>query len=200
MTSILQAAFRYFTPIPEQTPPLVQKTSLWFRLPLELREQIYTDFFADHASSPLYISPTENSIFTDPIAEGTHHTALLRTCKAIHAEALAILHATHNVHLLISDPAALSWKPAPPSAAPTVYHPQTTVCSRSHMLDLLQHHLTHVTVTVRLTTVSSSTLIVQKLAWLLEMLGRREERLAHLKLHVLDNLTPGENIKGLRLL
>lgn len=191
MTFILQAAFRYFTPIPEQTPPLLQKTSLWFRLPLELREQIYTDYFADHApSSPLYISPTENTVFADPIKEGTHHTALLLTCKAIHAEALPILHATHTTHLLISDPKALSWKPAPPSAdEPTVYHPQTRVCPRSHLLDLLQHRLTRVTVTVRLTTVSSSTLLVQKLAWLLEMLGRREEKLRHLKLHVLDNMT-----------
>jgi hypothetical protein len=189
MTAILQAAFRYITPIPEQAPPLVQKTSLWFRLPYELREQIYLDFFAEHVSSTLYISPTENCIFADPITEGTHHTALLRTCKAIHAEALPILHATHNVHLLVSDPRGLSWNVAPPSPTPTVYHPQTRVCSRSDMLDLLQHRLTRVTVTVRLTSVSPSTRLVQKLAWLLEMLGRREKRLAHLKLHVLDNMT-----------
>ena len=189
MTAILQAAFRYFTTPPEQTPPAVQKTSLWFRLPLELREQIYTDFFAEHAPYSLYISPTENSIFADPVAEGTHHTALLRTCKAIHAEALPILHATHNTHLLISDPRVLSRKLAPPSPTPIVYHLQTRVCSRTDMLDLLQHRLAHVTITVKLTTVSPHTLIVQKLAWLLEMLGRREERLSHLKLHVLDNMT-----------
>jgi hypothetical protein len=189
MTAILQAAFRYFTPIPEQTPPSNQETALWFRLPLELREQIYTDFFAEHASSPLYISPTENCIFADPITEGTHHAALLRTCKAIHAEALPILHAKHNIHLLISDPMVLSRKLTPPSAAPIVYHSQTRVCSRLHLLELLQHCLTRVTVAVRLTTVSPHTLIVQKLAWLLEMLGRREKRLEHFKLHVLDNLT-----------
>lgn len=189
MTAILQAAFRYFTPTPEQAPPLVQKTSLWFRLPLELREQVYSDLFSEHASSSLYISPTENSIFAEHVTEGTHHTALLRTCKAIHAEALPILHATHNIHLLVSDPMVLSRKSAPPSSIPKVYHPQTRVCSRTDMLELLQHHLTHVTITVRLTTVSPHTLLVQKLAWLLEMLGRREKRLSHLKLHVLDNLT-----------
>jgi len=56
------------------------------------------------------------------------------------------------------------------------------------MLALLQRHLTYVTITVRLTSVSPHTLIVQKLAWLLEMLRRRERKLEHLKLHVLDNL------------
>jgi hypothetical protein len=189
MTAILQAAFRYFEPPLVPTPPLVQKTSLWFRLPLELREQIYSEFFADHALSFLYISPTEGSVFADPVAEGTHHTALLRTCKAIHAEALPIMHANHGIHLLVSDPLVLSREPAPPAAAPTIYHPETKVCSRKYMLWLLQHRLTDVTITVRLTTVSPRTLIVQKLAWLLEMLRRREHKLQHLKLHILNNLT-----------
>lgn len=189
MTAVLQAAFRYCTPVPEHAPLPTQERSLWFRLPLELREQIYVEYFANHASPSLYISPTENCVFADPITEGTHHTALLRTCKAIHAEALPILHSTHSIQLLISDPMVLSRKLAPPSAAPIVYHPQTRVCSRSHMLDLLQHRLTRVTITVRLTTVSPHTLLVQKLAWLLEMLGRREKRLENLKLQVHDNLT-----------
>lgn len=189
MTAIMQAALRYFAPPTERTPPLVQETSLWFRLPLELREQIYTDFFAEHVSPPLYISPTEISIFGDPIAEDTHHTALLRTCKAIYAEALPIIHATHNIHLLISDPLILAAMPAPPTAPPIVYHPPLPVCSRSRMLELLQQRLAHVTITVRLTSVSPHTLIVQKLAWLLEMLGRRGTRLASLNLHVLDNLS-----------
>ena len=190
MSAILQAAFRYFTPVSEQTPPLVQKTSLWFRLPLELREKIYSDFFAEHASSPLYISPTETSIFADPIEKGSHHTALLCTCKAIHVEALPILHATHNIHLLVSDPLVLRNKPAPPSStAPMLYRPQTPVCSRRYMLWLLQRRLANVTITFRMTSVSPHTLIVQKLAWLLEMLRRREKKLARLKLHILDNLS-----------
>jgi hypothetical protein len=189
MTAILQAAFRYLAPVPEQTPPLLQKTSLWFRVPLELREQIYSDLFAEHALSPLYISPTEGTIFADPVAEGTHHTALLRTCKAIHAEALPILYATHNINLLVSDPLVLRNKPAPPSSTgPMSYRPQTPVCSRRYMLWLLQRRLTHVTIYFRMTSVSPHTLIVQKLAWLLEMLRRREKKLARLKLHVLDNL------------
>jgi hypothetical protein len=189
MTAILQAAFRYFEPPLVPTPPLVQKTSLWFRLPLELREQIYSEFFADHALSFLYISPTEGSVFADPVAEGTHHTALLRTCKAVYAEALPILHANHSIHLLVSDPLMLSRKLAPPAAAPSVYHPPAKVCSRRYMLWLLQHRLTRVTITVRLTSVSSRSLIVQKLAWLLEMLRRRENKLEYLKLHILINLT-----------
>ena len=188
MTAVLQAAFRYFEPFPEQTPPLVQTTSLWFRLPTELREQIYSEFFADHELSFLYISPTESSIFANPVAESAQHTALLRTCKAIHAEALPILHATHSVHLLVSDPAVLSRMPAPQAPKPTVYHPEAKVCSRAYMLWLLQNHLTRVTITVRLTSVSPSTLIVQKLAWILEMLRRREKKLEFLKLYVLDNL------------
>jgi hypothetical protein len=189
MSAILQATFRYFTPAPEQTPPLVQKTSPWFRLPLELREQIYSDFFAQHAPSSLYISPTEAAIFADLVAEDTHHTALLRTCKAIYTEALPILHATHNIHLLVSDPLVLGGKPSPPSRGPIAYHPQGRVCSRMYMLWLLQHRLTRVTITFGMTSVSPHTLIVQKLAWLLEMLRRRKRKLEYLKLHVVDNLT-----------
>lgn len=159
-----------------------------FRLPLELREQIYSDFFADHTVSSLYISPGEHSVLASPVAEGAHHTALLRTCKAIHAEALSILYAMHNINLLVSDPRVLSDRPCLLLTAPVVYLPQTPVCSRSHMLELLQHRLERVTITVRLTTVSPHTLIVQKLAWLIEMLRRRKSKLEFLTLHVLDNL------------
>lgn len=188
MLATIRTACRYLAPVVAPLPPSVQDTSLLFRLPLELREQIYSDFFADHTSSPLYISSGENPVLAGRVTEGTHHTALLCTCKAVHAEALPILYGTHNVNLLMSDPRILNIRPSPRSVAPIVYLPQTPVCSRSHMLQLLQHRIKHVTITVRLTTVSPHTLIVQKVAWLIEMLRRRESKLKHLTLHVLDNL------------
>jgi hypothetical protein len=189
MFALLWTAYRYFVPLPAPAPSSTQDTSLWFRLPLELREEIYILLFSDHAFEPLYISPGNKSVLAGPVLQGRYHAALLRTCKAVHAEAIPILHATHNIHLLLSDPLHLSRLPSPCSATPTTYLPKTLVCSRDHMLELIAHRFKYLTITVRLTSVSSGTLIVQKLAWILEMLRRREGNLEHLTLHILDNLS-----------
>lgn len=188
MFAAAHAAYRYLVPAPAPPPPSSQESSLWFRLPIELREEIYTYFFSDHVSAPLYISPGSESVLAEPVADNANHTALLRTCRAVHAEALSILHATHNINLLVSDPRVLSRQPSPCPTIPITYLPETLVCPRLFMLQLLTHRLKRVTITVRLTSVSPHTLIVKKLAWLLEMLRRRERRLEHLKLHVLNNL------------
>jgi hypothetical protein len=189
MSALLRKAYHYFVHIPTPTPPSTQDSSLWFRLPLELREEIYTHLFSDHVSEPLHISPVNKSVLAGPVAEGKHHGALLRTCKAVYAEAIPILHAIHNTHLLISDPLALGRRPSPSSGAPIVYFPKTLVCPRDYMLELVTHRLKHVTITMRLTSVSSHSLIVQNLAWILEILRRRESALEHLTLHMLDNMS-----------
>jgi hypothetical protein len=189
MSDLLWTAYRYFVRTPTSTPPSTQDSSLWFRLPLELREEIYTHLFSGHASEPLHISPVNKSVLTGQVAEGRHHVALLRTCKKVYAEATPILHAIHNIHLLISDPLALGKRPSSASAAPIIYFPKTLVCPRDHMLELVTHRLKHATITVRYTSVSSHSYIVQKLAWILEVLRRRESTLEHLTLHILDNLS-----------
>jgi hypothetical protein len=189
MSTLLWTVYRYFLRTPAPTPPSTQNTSLWFRLPHELREEIYTYHFSDHAPEPLHLSSVDKSVRAGPVTQGRRHVALLRSCKAVYAEAIPILHAVHNIHLLISEPLALGRRPSPSSAAPIIYPPKTLVCSQDYMLELITHRLKHVTITVRLTSVSSDSLSVQRLAWILEILRRRETNLEHLTLHVLDNLS-----------
>jgi hypothetical protein len=192
MFALVWKVCRYFVRIPAPAPPSstsTQDSSLWFRLPLELREEIYAYHFSDIAPEPLHLSPVGNSVLAGPVAQGRHHIALLRTCKAVYTEAIPVLYAIHNIHLLISDPLVLGRRPSPSSAAPIIYFPKTLVCSRDHMLELITHRLKHVTITMRLTSASSHSHIVQKLAWILEILRLRESNLKHLTLHVLDNLS-----------
>jgi hypothetical protein len=189
MSALLRTAYRYFVRTPTPTPPLTQDSSLWFRLPLELREEIYTHLFSGHASEPLHISPVNRLVLAGPVAKGRHPVALLRTCKKVYAEATPILHAIHDIHLLISDPLALGRRLSTSSTVTVIYFPKTQVCSRDYMLELVTHRLKHVTITMRYTSVSSHSHIVQKLAWILEILRRRESNLEHLTLHVIDNLS-----------
>lgn len=190
MFAARQLVSSYLTTTPEPTPaqPAMQDESLLFRLPLEIREQIYSYHFADQAYSSLYISPDSKSILSNPVAEGTNHTALLRACKAIYAEALPILHTIHDVHLLVSHPARLERQPQPRNRNKVVYLPETHVCSQQSMLQSLQHRITRVSITVQLDSFSPYSPIVQKLAWLLEVLNRRQKKLESLTIHVYDNL------------
>lgn len=191
MFATAQKAHDHVVPLPASEPPSTQESSLWFRLPLELREEIYDYFFSNNAmygSAPLYISPENDSVFASPVAKGSHRAALLRTCKAIQTEAWPFLHAPQHINLEILDSQALSGPPISRLVERMGHPPQTPVCSRDHMLQLITNRLKHVSITVRLTYDSPYTLIVQHLAWIIEMLRRRERKLHDLILRVLNNV------------
>lgn len=93
-----------------------------------------------------------------------------------------------SISLEILDSQAFSGPPVSRLVERMGHPPQTPVCSRDHMLQLITNRLKHVTITVRLTYDSPYALIVQHFAWIIEMLRRREEKLDHLTLRVLNNV------------
>lgn len=71
-----------------------QRMSIFFRLPAELRNQIYEDLLCANTPSKL------QDIAAAPRlpAPAPTHPAILATCKRIHAEATDLLYSTHVFH------------------------------------------------------------------------------------------------------
>lgn len=102
--------------ISEATNPRMssQTDSPFFRLPAELRNQIYALLLAPNASSSL--SHLASSPRVPVAAKGTLHPAIVRTCARIHCEATSFLYSPHvftaHASLLTSLPHLVS--PASP--------------------------------------------------------------------------------------
>lgn len=94
-------ALRRLTPPPP--PNNAVEASPLFRLPTELRIQIYEYVLADSSLCPLYIEGHNVRALQRSPSSGTH-TALMRTCRAVHLEATDLLYENHTLHLLLLRP------------------------------------------------------------------------------------------------
>ncbi|KAK5128571.1 hypothetical protein LTR85_003242 [Meristemomyces frigidus] len=95
-----------FNPNPPPSPPHhAGKSSPLFYLPPELRIQIFEYVLAESSRCPLYIEGHNvRSLQHAPLG---HHTALLRTCRAINLEAADTLYEEHELHLLLLRPSLI---------------------------------------------------------------------------------------------
>lgn len=159
---------------PSPAPHLAVNDSPLFRLPPELRVQIYEHLFADSTLCPLYIEG-ENIRSSHRTPSG-HHTALLRTCRAIAREASDTLYSHHPLHLLLLRPSLTE-----------DHRPYPIVCT---LADLTQHlqRIHHLGITVEygrsLFQQSTATLLLR---WVWYVLHARTSPLESLTLRMTDD-------------
>ncbi|KAK3637318.1 hypothetical protein LTR56_013667 [Elasticomyces elasticus] len=170
---------------PSTPPPPEQATdnSPLYRLPIELRTQIYEYVLADSTLSPLFIEGRNvRSAFKTgghTKAHGTH-TALLRTCRKINIEAQPLLPKVHELHLLLRRP----------DIGRPIYadgnHP--IVCSVAELQDLLVGPLRNLSITCEYGySVFQQHTSVLLLRWICLLLRRREKPLESLVLRCTDD-------------
>lgn len=104
-----------------------QKASLFFRLPAELRNQIYTALLCPDAVNLHSITHRANDLnvrhYNQTSTATSLHPAILSTCRMIHDEATALLYAPHVFH---AHPALLTSLPHLTSFAKPVLYPSVT--------------------------------------------------------------------------
>ncbi|OAG02443.1 uncharacterized protein CC84DRAFT_1062960, partial [Paraphaeosphaeria sporulosa] len=104
-----------------------QEASLFFRLPAELRNQIYADLLCPDAVNLHSITNRENNLnvrhYNQTSTATSLHPAILSTCRKIHDEATALLYAPHIFH---AHPSLLASLPHLTSSAKPVLYPSVT--------------------------------------------------------------------------
>ena len=98
-----------------------QKDSLFFRLPAELRNQIYDELLCLETPNLKELAQLDHHLDTPPAL----HPAILSTCRRIHEEATDLLYTTHIFH---AHPSLLASLPHLASSAQPVIYP--TVLSK----------------------------------------------------------------------
>lgn len=93
-----------------------QEDSIFFRLPAELRNQIYDELLCPCAPSIKDLAQSSTSITTPQL-----HPAILSTCRRIHKEAANLLYTTHVFH---AHPSLLTSLPHLASSAKPVLYPK----------------------------------------------------------------------------
>ncbi|KAH7083669.1 hypothetical protein FB567DRAFT_529661 [Paraphoma chrysanthemicola] len=93
-----------------------QKESLFFKLPAELRNQIYEELLCPDSSNIKELAKREYHSCTPPAL----YPAILSTCRKIHEEATDLLYTTHIFH---AHPALLTSLPHLASSAKPVLYP-----------------------------------------------------------------------------
>ncbi|KAK4956306.1 hypothetical protein LTR10_005828 [Elasticomyces elasticus] len=168
------------------TPPSPEEAtenSPLYRLPIELRTQIYEYVLADSTLSPLFIEGRNvRSAFKTgghTKAHGTH-TALLRTCRMINIEAQPLLPKVHELHLLLRRP----------DIGRPIYadgnHP--IVCSVAELQDLLVGPLRNLSITCEYGySIFQQHTSVLLLRWVCLLLRRRGKPLESLVLRCADD-------------
>ncbi|KAK5680601.1 hypothetical protein LTS10_007534 [Elasticomyces elasticus] len=170
---------------PSTPPPLEQaiENSLLYRLPIELRTQIYEYVLADSTLSPVFIEGRNvRSAFKSTGHSKAHgtHTALLRTCRKINIEAQPLLAKVHELHLLLRRP----------DIGRPIYadgnHP--IVCSVAELQNLLVGPLRNLSITCEYGySVFQQHTSVLLLRWVCLLLRQREKPLESLVLRCTDD-------------
>ncbi|KAF2439796.1 hypothetical protein P171DRAFT_323980, partial [Karstenula rhodostoma CBS 690.94] len=101
-----------------------QEASLFFRLPAELRNQIYTELLCPDAVNLHSITKRANDLnvrhYNETSTATSLHPAILSTCRKIHDEATQLLYAPHIFH---AHPSLLASLPHLTSSAKPVLYP-----------------------------------------------------------------------------
>ncbi|KAF2031160.1 hypothetical protein EK21DRAFT_63872 [Setomelanomma holmii] len=93
-----------------------QKNSLFFKLPAELRNQIYEELLCPNTPNIKDLAKCDHQQITSPIL----YPAILSTCRKIHEEATDLLYTTHIFH---AHPTLLASLPHLTSSAKPVLYP-----------------------------------------------------------------------------
>ena len=101
-----------------------QEDSLFFRLPAELRNQIYVDLLCPDAGNLKGLTKKANDLsvrhYNQTSTSTSLHPAILSTCRRVHDEATSLLYAPHIFH---AHPSLLTSLPHLTSAAKPVLYP-----------------------------------------------------------------------------
>ncbi|TKA74568.1 hypothetical protein B0A55_06317 [Friedmanniomyces simplex] len=157
---------------PATAPPplsIAIHASPLFHLPPELRTQIYSYVLSDSSLAPLFIEGTNvraaHTGHSFSNGEGTH-TALLRTCRAVHYETQPLLLEVHELHLLLRRPEIVEDKGVYP-----------VVCSVQHLQRLLEGDLRRLSLTCEHgSSMPQQRTSVLLLRWVCLLLRRRHGR------------------------
>jgi hypothetical protein len=98
----------------QSSNPIEQDYSPFFRLPAELRNQIYTELLCPDTPTIKALAQESHHV------SSTLHPSILSTCRKIHAEATDLLYTTHTFH---AHPSLLTSLPHLSSAAKPVLYP-----------------------------------------------------------------------------
>ncbi|KAF1978767.1 hypothetical protein BU23DRAFT_412932, partial [Bimuria novae-zelandiae CBS 107.79] len=101
-----------------------QEDSLFFRLPAELRNEIYTALLCPDAGNFKSLTEKANDLsvrhYNQTSTSTSLHPAILSTCRRIHDEATSLLYAPHTFY---AHPALLTALPHLTSSAKPVLYP-----------------------------------------------------------------------------
>lgn len=101
-----------------------QEDSLFFKLPAELRNQIYVDLLCPDAGNLKGLTKRVNDLnvrhYNQTSTVTSLHPAILSTCRRVHDEATSLLYAPHIFH---AHPSLLTSLPHLTSAAKPVLYP-----------------------------------------------------------------------------